>query len=204
MILTYNGKSFEKNESDGYINAGEMCAANSKKLNDWMRTKQSEAYQTAVSSATGIPVTGLVRVSGDEIGGKGSTWVHPLVALAIAQWISPDFHVWCNMNIKILMEQGRVFLSAPNGELAVFGDEIKQAIDQKMEEVARRVTEVVEKATEKIAEKIEYVENEMDIKLDQMNNNQERVRQREELERHMASGKRLSRKYWGKKVDGNG
>lgn len=106
LELTYNGKTFGQRESDGYVNVGQMCANNGKQLFDWKRLQNSEAYQMAVSSATGIPVADLLRVSAIQMGGQGSTWGHPLVAIEIARWIDPKFGVWCNLHIKHLIETG--------------------------------------------------------------------------------------------------
>ena len=39
-----------------------------------------------------------------------TTWGHPLVAIAFGQWISPEFHVWCNLNIQTLITNGTVSL----------------------------------------------------------------------------------------------
>jgi hypothetical protein len=49
--------------------------------------------------------TGVIVIS-QGIPAIKTTWVHPLVALMIAQNISPEFHVWCNTHIKTLMETG--------------------------------------------------------------------------------------------------
>jgi hypothetical protein len=43
-------------------------------------------------------------------GADKTTWGHPLVAIAFGQWISPEFHVWCNLNIQTLMTNGTVSL----------------------------------------------------------------------------------------------
>ena len=36
----------------------------------------------------------------------GGTWFHEDVALVSAQWLSPDFYLWCNDRIKELIKNG--------------------------------------------------------------------------------------------------
>jgi phage antirepressor YoqD-like protein len=107
--LTYNGKTFNQRESDGYVNVGQLCATHDKQFQDWRRTQQSKAYRQALSDSTGITLLDLVVTSQ---GNEGS-WAHPLVAIEVARWISPAFGVWCNMHIKQLIESGSTFISQP-------------------------------------------------------------------------------------------
>lgn len=104
--LTYNGKSFSQRESDNYVNLGQLCATHNKKLNDWTRNKSGIAYIEALSEATGIPVGELLIVANGT-----TTWGHPLIALEVSRWISPEFSVWCNTHIKTLIEKGQTSLS---------------------------------------------------------------------------------------------
>lgn len=79
--------------SDGYINATAMCQAVGKRVNDYGRLGTTAAFLQALSADTGIPVTELVQtLSGGEPHLQG-TWVHPDVAVNLAQWCSPQFAV---------------------------------------------------------------------------------------------------------------
>jgi len=111
--LSYQGKEFNQRESDNYVNLGELCATHKKKLNDWSRLKSSKAYLEAVSGATGIPVADLISVQNGN-----ATWGHPLVAIEVARWINPAFGVWCNQNIKTLIEAGQTQIAPPLPQLA--------------------------------------------------------------------------------------
>lgn len=78
---------------DGYINATEMCRAAGRLIGDYGRLKITKAYLHALSADMGIPITGLVqRVRGGHPDLQG-TWVHPRVAIHLAQWLSPEFAV---------------------------------------------------------------------------------------------------------------
>jgi hypothetical protein len=50
------------------------------------------------------------------IANQQGTWAHPLVAIAFAQWISPQFHIWCNKCIKIIFETGSYSVSNVKSE----------------------------------------------------------------------------------------
>ena len=87
------GRVVEQRRKDGYINATAMCAATGKLFNDYSRLKTTSAYFEALETDTGIPVTELIQsVRGGEPGQQG-TWVHPKVAIHLAQWLSPEFAV---------------------------------------------------------------------------------------------------------------
>jgi hypothetical protein len=78
---------------DGYINATAMCKAANKLFNDYSRLSTTEAFVKELGAVTGIPVTELIqslRGGHPELQG---TWVHPQVAIHLAQWLSPQFAV---------------------------------------------------------------------------------------------------------------
>lgn len=79
--------------TDGYINATAMCRSAGKKINDYGRLSTTQAFLNELSTETGIPATELVQsVRGGESHLQG-TWVHPQVAIHLAQWLSPRFAV---------------------------------------------------------------------------------------------------------------
>lgn len=105
----YNGQLIQR-RADGFVNLTQMAQANEKQINDFFRLKSTKEYLNALESETGIPVTGLYQVFQ---GGKSAqgTFGHPLVALRLAQWISPKFAVWCDAHIFNLMTSGATTLS---------------------------------------------------------------------------------------------
>lgn len=110
--LTYNGKSFNQRESDGYVNLGELCATHGKKFGNWTRLQGSKEYlatlaETLMQSESHICASDYLVVSEiNAIGGKAGTWGHPFVAIEVARWISKKFGIWCNQHIKTLIETG--------------------------------------------------------------------------------------------------
>jgi hypothetical protein len=76
-----------------------------------------------------------------------TTWAHPLIAIAFGQWISPEFHVWCNMNIQTLMTKGTV--SLPQVEQPKLPSEVKAV---KVAEAVDRIQELLSRNNPRLAQ----------------------------------------------------
>ena len=89
-----SGVSVLQRESDGFFNATVMCKVASKRINNYLRNDITTEYLEALSADMGIPITALVQaVRGGNVQTNQGTWVHPKVAIHLAQWLSPDFAV---------------------------------------------------------------------------------------------------------------
>jgi hypothetical protein len=78
---------------DGYINATALCKASNKSFADYSRLKNTEEFLNELSSDMGIPMSALIQqVRGGKPELQG-TWVHPQVAINLAQWASAKFAV---------------------------------------------------------------------------------------------------------------
>lgn len=86
-------KIIHQRVKDGFINATAMCKATSKQWNDYWRLKGTPEYLHELSSETGVPVSGLVQSIKGGVPDMQGTWVHPQVAIHLAQWLSPKFAV---------------------------------------------------------------------------------------------------------------
>lgn len=83
----------DQRASDGYINATAMCKVAGKKFSHYLENANTKEYLAELSADAGIPASGLVQVvKGGEPSLQGS-WVHPHVALHLAQWLSAKFAV---------------------------------------------------------------------------------------------------------------
>lgn len=79
--------------TDGYVNASALCKASGKSFADYARLKSTEEFLSELSSDMGIPISELYQsVKGGNPQLQG-TWVHPQVAINLAQWASPKFAV---------------------------------------------------------------------------------------------------------------
>lgn len=94
--------------TDGYINATAMCRASNKTWSDYVRLAGTKAFIAELSSVLHIPQDGLIQSIQGGIPHLQGTWVHPQVAINLAQWLSPKFAVmvsqwvfeWMSGNIK--------------------------------------------------------------------------------------------------------
>lgn len=92
---------------DGYINATALCKACNKNLADFARLKTTKEFLEELSSDMGIPISALIQIVRGGHPQLQGTWVHPQVAINLAQWASPKFAVavskwvfeWMNGNI---------------------------------------------------------------------------------------------------------
>ena len=78
---------------DGYINATALCRASGRLLADYLRLGSTTAYFSALEADMGIPITELVQVRRGGNPQEQGTWVHPHIAIHLAQWASADFAV---------------------------------------------------------------------------------------------------------------
>jgi hypothetical protein len=91
--ISLNGVIIMSRKEDGFINATALCKAGSKKFNDWSRLEKSKSFIEILSTSAGIPAYPLINIIENGVNEKRGTWVHPRVAINIAQWISPKFDV---------------------------------------------------------------------------------------------------------------
>lgn len=90
---TVEGALVEQRRLDGYMNATAMCRAAGRLFGHYAENKTTSAFLAELSSDIGIPISELVQsVKGGGPSVQG-TWVHPQVAINLAQWLSPKFAV---------------------------------------------------------------------------------------------------------------
>lgn len=105
QVFNYEGNAITFQTGNGVmVNATEMAKTFGKFPKDFLVTKQAKELIERLSAVRRIPLTELVIVN--QGGNKQGTWLHEDVALVFAQWLSPDFYIWCNDRIKELMTTG--------------------------------------------------------------------------------------------------
>ena len=107
------GYSIEHREEDGYINVTNLCKAVGKQFKHWKRLDKTKAFLHVLSSAVHIRTSDLIKLGNSTFGNKGEqqvtfTWVHPQIAINIAQWISPQFDVKVSGWVYEIMITGKV------------------------------------------------------------------------------------------------
>jgi hypothetical protein len=96
---------------DGYINATQLCKAGDKEYSGWNRNTKTEEFLTELESVLQICRTELLKVNSGGI--NQHTWVHPRVAIHIAQWVSPKFAVIVTGWIHTLLSSGKMEIDKP-------------------------------------------------------------------------------------------
>jgi len=87
------GEIISQRAKDGYINATAMCTAAGKLWGHYREATSTKRFLIELSTDIGIPITDLVQsIKGGKPALQG-TWVHPQVAIHLAQWLSPRFAV---------------------------------------------------------------------------------------------------------------
>ena len=103
--LTLNDIVIISRTEDNYINATQLCQAGDKKFNDWFRLDTTKQLISILEAEAGNPVSGLINTLVTDMGipisalidiKKGGnnkhnqgSWIHPDLAIQLAQWISP-------------------------------------------------------------------------------------------------------------------
>ena len=101
------GYTIEYRDEDGYVNVTNLCKAGGKKFADWKRLNKTKAFLQVLSNDMQIHISLLIKVQ-TGYGSNQSTWVHPQVAINIAQWISPRFDVKVSGWVYEVMMTGKV------------------------------------------------------------------------------------------------
>lgn len=92
----YQGQVITQRSRDGYINATAMCRATGKPWSEYRRHTKTVEFFEALALDMGISQTQLALTIYGTPGGDArnqGTWVHPQVAVHLAQWLSPQFAV---------------------------------------------------------------------------------------------------------------
>lgn len=79
--------------ADGFVNATKWCKEFGYRLADWKRLpetkKRAKALQEKLFEFNGGKIPSLITVEGS--GRNATTWVHPIMAIHLAQYLSPEF-----------------------------------------------------------------------------------------------------------------
>ena len=106
MTLILDNNIIECRKLDGFVNATQLCKAGGKKFSHWINLESTKKIISVLSSNAGIPALDLID---KKIGGiHESTWIHPDLAVQLAQWISPEFSLQVSRWIRTLFIDGKV------------------------------------------------------------------------------------------------
>ncbi len=118
IVRDFHGVRIRQRHSDGYLDATAMCKANGKRLNNYLRTKTTKEFLTELSdfiAKNSVALFGVTEQNQQLIhivqGGtprEQGTWVHPYVAINLAQWCSAIFAVMVTNWMFELLTKGTV------------------------------------------------------------------------------------------------
>lgn len=78
---------------DGYINATALCQQAKKEFKHWKELQATFEFLKTLSSEVGITTSGLTQTRKGGLPQEQGTWIHELVAINLAQWLSPKYAV---------------------------------------------------------------------------------------------------------------
>lgn len=111
-----NNSIIEQRSSDGYINASELCKAAGKRWHNYLRDEPNGHFLRALESKTRISAADLIQEVIDA-SGIPAIWVHPKVAIHLAQWLSADFAVQVSEWVYEWMSGGTTAAQSTPAEL---------------------------------------------------------------------------------------
>jgi hypothetical protein len=100
-------------KEDGYVNAGKLCRAGNKLFLDWYRYSKAKAYLAILEKQFIEAGITTPLIDNDKSQNRQGTYVHPIVGIHIAQWISPQFDVTVSRWIYELFITGHADTNTP-------------------------------------------------------------------------------------------
>jgi hypothetical protein len=96
-------------ETDKYINATQLCKAGNKKFSHWNSLDSTKNLISVLESEAGIPASQLIDIKkGKSVKFEQGVWLHPDLAIQLAQWINPNFALQVSKWIRTLFSKGKV------------------------------------------------------------------------------------------------
>lgn len=107
-----NDSVIDQRFDDGYINATALCKVAGKRWYNYVRNETTGHFLRALEAKTQIRVVDLIQEVIDTNGVK-STWVHPKVAIHLAQWLSAEFAVQVSEWVYDWVAEGKSPVAKP-------------------------------------------------------------------------------------------
>jgi prophage antirepressor-like protein len=95
---------------DGMVNATLLCKAGGKTYSNWIRNESVNELVNELESVLQIRRTELITTIKGGNSKLQGTWIHPDLAIQLAQWISPKFAIQVSRWIRELLITGKVEL----------------------------------------------------------------------------------------------
>ena len=107
--LTLNNIIITSRIEDNFINANQLCQAGNKKFNDWYILDSTKHLINELESETKIPCSQLLDIIKENSSDLNQNiWIHPYLAIQLAQFISHKFALQVNEWIRNLFINSKV------------------------------------------------------------------------------------------------
>jgi len=94
-------------KEDAWFNATVAAEHYGKRPNDWLNLESTKEYLNALASMLQCEPESLCKTKrggNTRNPGNGGTWIHPNLVVAFARWLTPDFAVWCDLQIHQILK----------------------------------------------------------------------------------------------------
>jgi ribosomal protein L7/L12 len=97
---------FDFIENELYLNATKTAKEFGKRLDSWKKSPQTIEYISVLTDYAKSGNGDLVKVvfGGNDKNSQG-TWIHKRLIIIFARWLSPEFAVWCDLQIEEILSQ---------------------------------------------------------------------------------------------------
>lgn len=104
--VNLDGEVVGQRAKDGCVNATAMCKAAGKLWGHYHENKTTKQFLVELERSIGIPMDLIVQPITTGANDLRGTWVHPHVAIHLAQWLSPSFAVQVSQFVYEWMTRG--------------------------------------------------------------------------------------------------
>jgi hypothetical protein len=127
--FTLGGVEIISRPGDHYVNVTQLCKAGGKLFGHWCENGQAHEFLSLLAEKIDLKREQLIDSVLTGKNEERGTWVHPRVAIQIAQWISPTFALNVSEWIEKLLSTGSVSLSRPIQGFTALTDIDSEAIE---------------------------------------------------------------------------
>ncbi len=167
---------------DGYIFATALCKAVGKRVNHWLRLKETKnLVKELEKSDMLITASQLIEIyKGNTSRYNQGTWIHPDLGIQLAQWCSPNFSLQVSKWIKELVITKKVELGKEKTDSEIYEEFLKikkqleeqillnQELENKNQELENKNQELENKNQENLiiietkSKNIQFLENKIE------------------------------------------
>jgi hypothetical protein len=96
---------FDQINNELYLNATKTAKVFKKDLSNWKKSSTTIEYMEILNRSVNSTERELmiIRQGGNDKNSQG-TWIHKSLIILFARWLSPEFAVWCDLQIEEILK----------------------------------------------------------------------------------------------------